>query len=162
MLTYFAQLYGEMCEGEYSLKDLPCGWSLTFDIMKFAKRQNSWASTFNSLSSSSMTFSASSMLAWCLYVVVVVDAAFLVVSVVRIASRCHLARPAVEFRVLLQTIFTPPVEEARTASCPPVTSSSSSVRKSLASWNLLVVQSSRMGIKFTIPDNKGMHVYFLY
>jgi len=49
-----------------------------------------------------------------------------------VVSRRQLARPAVEFRVLLQTMRTPPVVALREAIWPEVIVSSSSVRKDSA------------------------------
>ena len=111
--------------------------------MKFARWQNSCARTLSRRDSSSITFSANSIEAWCLYAVVVIGSAEGEAGrvVVLVVSRRQFARPAVELRVLLQISWTPPVEALRAAIWPEVMAESSSRRKAEARACLRVAKS---------------------
>ena len=77
-----------------------------------------------------MTFSASSIEAWCLCVLA--GSGSEGEGGARVVSRRQFARPAVELRVLLQISWTPPVEALRSAIWPDVMAESSSRRKEAA------------------------------
>lgn len=81
-----------------------------------------------------MTFSASSMEAWCRYVVVGADDVLPSAGLERRASRFQFARPAVEFSFLLQMIWMPPADSAMAVTRPSATLVSSSWRKAVANW----------------------------
>lgn len=113
------------------------------EIMKFVRWQYSCARVFISRSSESITFSASSIVAWwrevcrccccCCCSVSVDDDDDVGEGLDLSISRFQFALPAVEFSFLLQIIFTPPVASASFWISPPVTLSSSSLKKDSAS-----------------------------
>lgn len=99
-----------------------------------------------------MTFSASSMLAWCRYCTVAVPFP----SILKV-SLFQFALPAVVFNVLLQINFTPPHPAASEDNFPSVIVSSSCFRNSSPRWcfrcsNDLRAGSFFVGLFFGRPD----------
>jgi hypothetical protein len=139
----------------HCLNSFPCGLSFTPLTMKFAKWQNSWASTLISRSSSSMTFSASSIFAKCLYVFSMVPSGNLIL----VHSLLQFARPAVELSFLLQMILTPPPDDASSETSPFVIVLSSSFKNASAVTCLLASNAFFASMTF-VSFFLGLRAFF--
>lgn len=120
------------------MKLAPCGLLRMLEIMKFVRWQYSWARVFIRRSGESITFSASSIVAWCREVWVLLSVGE---DLDLMVSRFQFALPAVEFSFLLQIILTPPVASASFWISPLVTLSSSSLKKFSASATFVASNS---------------------